>query len=625
MNHASRLWLPALLATLLGTASGALAQGPAAPQGGTAWHVVRPGDTLEGISRRYLGTASRWPEIWRLNPEIQDPNVLVPWQRVRISLVTAASQPVARVTRLAREVESKPQPNPWDDARVDDLLRDLDGVRTRRQSSAELLYTDGKRLVVTESSLVFLRQVGGRLEAVPRDEIEIVDGQADLAGVASAGERLADVEIFVGEARLRPEAGAAGSLETRARKADAGAQLMVYEGEGVVVAAGERVELARGTGTSVPAGGAPAPPEELLPAPEPASPAAGSSLAFANPTFAWRPVEGAASYVLEICADPGCGALVRRVTDIAAASWTPPEGLPTGDHHWRATAVSASELDGYPGETVPFSITGDRVDREPPRGSLRASGPAVRFGTELVLGPGAHLEAELEDAASGVGEVEWLLDGAAVPQEKWAGPWSPGAHEASVTAADRVGHRATLEPLSFVSDSEPPAVTWERGGPALVARHGDPAWQPREVKPRRVRRVLRRGVLLEWSADGQRWLPLSAPWAARRQDARWADDGRTEAHYLGAGHPQVLLRAPGGNPGQADNPLGLGSGEILRLAVEDRVTAVRELRWGVGRCPEGGAPARAYLWAEAIDLLGNVTRSRYAPACPGEPPANPEP
>src|SRR5574343_1377423 len=46
-------------------------------------HVVVPGDTLWGISGKFLREPWRWPEVWRLNrEEIRNPHLIYPGQTV---------------------------------------------------------------------------------------------------------------------------------------------------------------------------------------------------------------------------------------------------------------------------------------------------------------------------------------------------------------------------------------------------------------------------------------------------------------------------------------------------------------------------------------------------------------
>jgi LysM repeat protein len=71
-------------------ASPALAQvetrdSAAAPQPGSVLHVVKPQDTLHEIARRYLGRASRWPELFKANSsQIRNPNLIYPGQKLYV-------------------------------------------------------------------------------------------------------------------------------------------------------------------------------------------------------------------------------------------------------------------------------------------------------------------------------------------------------------------------------------------------------------------------------------------------------------------------------------------------------------------------------------------------------------
>ena len=88
----------ALLAVLLLTAFAASAQTseqPAPRTGDTvAYYIVRPGDTLIGITNHYLGSSSLWTENFRLNPQIRDPKHLKPGSRIRV-IVSSGVRPQA--------------------------------------------------------------------------------------------------------------------------------------------------------------------------------------------------------------------------------------------------------------------------------------------------------------------------------------------------------------------------------------------------------------------------------------------------------------------------------------------------------------------------------------------------
>lgn len=617
----SRRTIPGL-PLLLGALSVALAvAGPVASAPAAAaepgWHVVRPGETLEALAARYLGDPRRWQEIHRLNPQLADPHRLSPGERLEVPFEPGADESAAQLRTVSRRVEEKPQPYLWIDARPGDLLRSEDGVRTYEASSAELRLGDGTDLVLTESSLVFLRPAAPTPRAAGRGGgggIEIVAGQADLEAAAPAGgggpaARPSGIEVVVGATRALPQPAADGTLRTRARRPDAGgAQVMVYDGTSRVEAAGEAVELERGTGTAVPEAGPPAPPEPLLPAPELAAPAAGAALAFDNPALDWRPVPGAAGYTVELCADPDCAALVARETGLDAPPWRP-AALPVGDHHWRVTAVSPSGLDGYPSPGRALAITAAGPDREAPTVTLDAVGPAFRAGSLLYLGPGARLEPTVAEAGGGEALVGYRLDGAEVAADAWETAWPGGERLAELVATDYAGNRGAAS-LAFTYDDQPPVLERRTGGLELLADHGDPRaarpetlerpWLvPDDHRPRRRRSRVRPLLLL--STDGRTWVPLA--WS-RSRPVRWRAPTLAPQLFLQTAGRRSLRLAPRGA-----EPVLLEPGELVHLRAEDPPPGcgVRELRVAEA----GDAAGARYLVIEAEDCVGNRTREEW--------------
>lgn len=333
----------------------ALAQEAPPPAGlDVGWHEVVTGETLEGITARYLGTSERWRENWKLNPDLQNPHRISPGTRLRI--IMSGGVPTAEVRGVSRRVEEKPHPEPWVPAKVGDKLKARDGIRTYRQSSAELGFDDGSHLRINEESLVFLREVGQRSEGASRQSLEVVEGQADVEVLAEVDAVPPDIEVIIGEAKVRTRVAPGTATQARTRRTGAGAaQLMMFGGEGELAAEGRSVKVATGMGTAAEVGQPPQPPEKLLPPPAPIHPAKGAAYEHSNPLFTWAPVTGASVYIVEVCRDAACGRIVDRATGLLETSWTP-RGLPLGELHWRVTAQGVSGLDGFPSPPVSFTV-----------------------------------------------------------------------------------------------------------------------------------------------------------------------------------------------------------------------------------------------------------------------------
>lgn len=82
-----------LMALLISMAIPVFAQTPAAPagvavkeKGSEAYRTyeVKRGDTLWGISKRFIEDPYYWPDLWANNPDIQNPHFITPGQKLRI-------------------------------------------------------------------------------------------------------------------------------------------------------------------------------------------------------------------------------------------------------------------------------------------------------------------------------------------------------------------------------------------------------------------------------------------------------------------------------------------------------------------------------------------------------------
>ncbi|HKV10761.1 MAG TPA: LysM peptidoglycan-binding domain-containing protein [Thermoanaerobaculia bacterium] len=556
------------------------------PEGFEAgWHIVRPGDTLEGIAGRYMGSSAFWRQLHRLNQGIVDPDRIEPGQRIRI-LVKKSGPAAAQIEHLSRQVEEQPSPIPWSEARLGDVLLEKDALRTFRKSSAGMRFTDGARLKVTEDSLVFLRRTGDSLRGEKRS-VEIVEGQADLEArpALPRAARVPDVEIVLGGTRATSRPDASGAVQARARKpTEGGAKVMVYGGEGEVEAGGARVQVPQGMGTSVAEQGPPSPPEKLLPAPGAVVPEPGASLACSNPLFSWEAVPEAASYLVEICRDPACNELVERATGLDKPEWQV-AALPVGTYHWRATARSRSGLDGYPRETAALQITSEQpAGTEAPAAALRLEGTRIDVAGKLFVAPGARLSVTAADGSAVTG-ARPVLDG----QESagWPASWTPGEHKAGAVGVDGCGRRnALVAPVAFVVDAEPPAFEAEAGTLEAVT--------DRMVEPRRESRRVKR------ERKSAKPVPADLLWSSGWED-RW--EPLADTVEIRSDRPQLFFRAPEGTRFEGNEG---GGGAALFVTAGDGGSGLELVRFRMRE--EGGGKV---LEVEAVDLVGNVGRREW--------------
>lgn len=411
-------------------------------------HVVKAGETLQGITAKYLGTSKAWQENWKLNPDVRDPNKLVPGQKLRVIVARTLPAQSALIRRVSRHVERKPEPNPWISAQAGDKLAERHGVHTFAASSAELRFDDDTTLTLTEESLVFLRAASPAPTTRERSAIEIVDGHADLEKPAKTKKPI-DIEIVVGSTVATPKDAAA---KARFRSENRNAQVMSYRGATSVASAGAEVSVASGMGVSVPDGEKPPAPEKLLGAPK----IAALDVAVPRPRLQWSALDGAKSYAVEVCRDTHCAEMIARATGIAATEWKPVDALPAGSLFWRVTARSASGLDGYPAAAplvVRRGISGTIVTEG--RGSEGTNVILYRGDMRVTAtrakSDGTFVFADLDSGDYTVAVDSHSISAAAWPDETHP---TPGGLRADVD--DDAGTLATSEHIAAVHVAESP-------------------------------------------------------------------------------------------------------------------------------------------------------------------------
>jgi hypothetical protein len=89
--------------------------GPVLAEGAPDSYVVKKGDTLWDISKAFLRDPWFWPEIWHVNPQIQNPHLIYPGDTLR--LVYIDGQPRVELERgLGARVQPRVRSQPLEDA-----------------------------------------------------------------------------------------------------------------------------------------------------------------------------------------------------------------------------------------------------------------------------------------------------------------------------------------------------------------------------------------------------------------------------------------------------------------------------------------------------------------------------
>lgn len=584
----------------------------------SGWHVVRPGDTLEGLAERFLGSHEHWRELHQLNPFVRDPDLLFPGQRLHIFLERPTARLSAQVMAVARDVRELPTPIPWRAASTGDVLLERDALRTAKAASARLRFDDGATVTLSEDSLVFIRRQTAPSAPLPKKEIEIQLGQVDIesapadpAGPAASrtatgrGGRSQDaIEVVVAGARSVATPAGDQPISTRSRRStDDLAQFMVFSGKSTVSAAGASIDVPAGSGTSVAPKAKPGPVEALLPAPADPRPAEGEEIEQAAPQFSWIPVPGADHYTVEVCRDPACGAVVARAPTLAAGALQldVEGGLPAGELFWRVTAVAASGLDGFPSPSIRVQAV-DVVRPNAPLLSLRTpAGEPVASGSCQAALPSPVVRAVDRRGT----ELPWklLVDGRELESETFQALPLAGSHQVAARVSDSRGRSTDSPAISFTLDAAAPWVdlVTTASAPAAATEPGEPA---SATPSRRRSRSLKESPPvaacdsgLEAQDSGGTWLPL--PCAVSGSAAAAA------IFALDPSRPAVTLRTTGNAVS-----LGEGTGNEIAAGLSALSLAAWDVGCGVARLalrivPSPYRPGRMVLEAKVTDGAGN--------------------
>ena len=160
MNKQIRVWLSLLFLLLIGLPS------LSAVAAETRIYTIKQGDTLWGISEKFVKDPYYWPSLWANNPDITNPHLIYPGQRVRLyngrielvpeyPVVEEPAPVVEAPTPVVEESSVAPEP----EKAVAQFMAAGSGdgfIRTDEMELGRLVDSVDARALLTKNDLVFL-------------------------------------------------------------------------------------------------------------------------------------------------------------------------------------------------------------------------------------------------------------------------------------------------------------------------------------------------------------------------------------------------------------------------------------------------------------------------------------
>lgn len=418
-------------------------------------YTLRPGDTLIGVSARFLANPAIWPRLQRLN-RISNPYRLTPGSPLRIPLAwlrhTPAPATVVAVTgqvRVSMHAAAERALLPGEQLPSGTLLS------TAANSSVTLRFADGSVLVLQPGARLVLDTVsvyagGGMVDT----RLRLQQGRVEVGANPNhtSGSRLQVITpsavAAVRGTRFRVEA------DTRVTREE------TLQGEVGLAAAGQTVSVAAGQGSMAGTGRPPSPPVALLPAPDvTALPPRIDTLPM---RFTLPELPGAASWLGQVAADERFEQLLLEQG--SAAPQLSFGDLPDGRYWLR---VRAADMMGLQGRDAVHAF---ELDARPFAPLLNAPGPRVRSATptmqwSAVVGAGAYQIQLSRDAAF----ADRVLDERTPDTHLTpANELKPGAYHWRVASVEAGEQGPFSPPQHFTFDPLPGAPELNHGAPAFA-------------------------------------------------------------------------------------------------------------------------------------------------------------
>jgi hypothetical protein len=211
--------------------------------------VVKPGDTLWGISHAFLKDPARWDEILKYNKlPTQDPTVALPGMTLRVPIkLIKTSLRAAHVVYLVNKVlYRRKETADWKEPKMASEVFQGDTLRTLEESKARVMFLNKEILNLEQNSMAVIKP-----SSDPDADVELKAGSV-FTGHA---------RIVTSTARITPRTG--DTRYSATVEANLTTRVEVFKGAAAVAAQGATVVVPAGMQTRVAPGLAPEMPKTL--------------------------------------------------------------------------------------------------------------------------------------------------------------------------------------------------------------------------------------------------------------------------------------------------------------------------------------------------------------------------
>ncbi len=301
-------------------------------------YTVRPGDSLWKISNEYLISPEYWPKVQELNG-VEKTLQLKPGTRLKIPLEWLKQQPATASIisfrgniELIRQGETAPLP-------ADHILRRGDGIRTGRNSSISIEFSDGSTVLVLPKSEIYLEVLEAQEDkGLTNTTIKVIDGRVENKVIRQRNGSRYQINTPAAVAAVR-------GTEFRVGYEHNGKTMRseVLAGAVGVTGSGVTQNVRAGYATLAKAGSPPIAPRQLPVAPELGG--LGKLTADHSITFQWPALADVSNYRAQLALDDGFSQLVGdALLDVPQVTWT---DLAPASYFMRVRGIDELGLEGF--------------------------------------------------------------------------------------------------------------------------------------------------------------------------------------------------------------------------------------------------------------------------------------